>query len=301
MYKQIERHFRRYLPTLKKQLSDVYARVVLVHDQSEAGYVSTFNRPVVSVDIQILLINGLPDESIATIKNVPLPVSGAGSDSVAVDPISEGALCLLGFAYGSPRHPVIKSVYPNSMVLPGIKAGESYQGDAAGTAQHRTADSWFRSAVNKIKDKSYLREVEAHDNREDYKTSVLKIAGRYLLTVGGYTLKAVGTIRLLSGHTLSLAALENIEVRTKKDFNSKAAKQKMIADKVYLGSEAIDLVEQVRELAEQVSLLDDYVMKHQHTVDVSKAITLAAVPVVPPWLGVKTAVDKIKMDVKSLI
>lgn len=297
MYKQIERHFRRYLPTLKQQLSDVYARVVLVHDQPMAGQVSTFSRPAVAVDLQVMLINGLPDESIPIIKRVPLPVIGAGSESVSISPVTEGALCLLGFAYGSARHPIVKAVYPNSTVLPGIKAGEFYQGDAAGTEQHKTADSWFRNAVNSINDKSPVRNITAINNTEDYKKSVLKVVGRYLLTIGSYTLKTFGTIRIMSGHTLSLAALENIEIQTKKDINSKAAQQKMVANKVYLGSESVDLVAQVKALAEQVSLLDDKIKLHTHPLDGAKTVAI----INPAWVGVKAEVDTIKTEVNELI
>lgn len=298
MYKQIERHFRRYLPTLKSQLSDVYARVVLVHDQAVSGQVSTFSRPVIAVDLQVMLINGLPNESIPIIKRVPLPVIGAGSESVSIAPVTEGALCLLGFAYGSARHPIVKAVYPNSNILPELKAGEFYQGDAAGTDQHKTADSWFRNAVNAINDKSPIRNTTAVNNTEDYKKSVLKVAGRYLLTIGSYTLKTLGTIRIMAGHTLSLAALENIEIQTKKNINSNAAKQTMVADKVYLGSDSVDLVEQVRALSEKVALLDTQIAAHQHTVDVTKAVTLAIAPV---WVGVKPDVDVIKSNIETLI
>lgn len=297
MYKQIERHFRRYLPTLKKQLSDVYARVILVHDQPEAGHVSTFSRPAIAVDLQVLLINGLPDETIPVIKRVPLPVIGAGSESVSVAAVTEGALCLLGFAYGSPRHPIVKAVYPNSTILPGLKAGEFYQGDAAGTEQHKTSDSWFRNAVNAINDKSPVRNITAVNNNEDYKKSILKVAGRYLLTIGSYTLKTLGTIRIMAGNTLSLAALENIEIQTKKDINSKAAKQKMVAPKVYIGSDTVDLVAQVKALAEQVSLLDDQIKQHTHPLDGAKTVAI----INPAWVGVKMEVDKIKTDVNGII
>jgi hypothetical protein len=207
-------------------------------------------------------------------------------------------LCLLGFAYGSARHPIVKAVYPNSTILPGIKAGEFYQGDAAGTEQNKTADSWFRNAVNSINDKSPVRNVEAINNNENYKKSILKVTGRYLLTIGSYTLKTLGTIRIMSGHTLSLAALENIEIQTNKGINSKAAKQKMVADKVYLGSGTVDLVAQVKALAEKVSLLDTQIAAHQHTVDVANAVTVAISPV---WVGVKTEVDLIKDNVSGLI
>lgn len=297
MYKQIERHFRRYLPTLKQQLSDVYARVVLVHDQPAAGQVSTFSRPAIAVDLQVMLINGLPNESIPIIKRVPLPVIGAGSESVSVAAVTEGALCLLGFAYGSPRHPIVKAVYPNSTILPGLKAGEFYQGDVAGTEQHKTTDSWFRNAVNAIHDKSPVRNITAINNNEDYKKSVLKVAGRYLLTIGSYTLKTLGTIRIMAGHTLSLAALENIEIQTKKDINTKAAKQKMVAPKVYIGSDTVDLVAQVKALAEQVSLLDDQIKLHTHPLDGAKTVAI----VNPAWVGVKAEVDTIKTEVNGLI
>lgn len=298
MYKQIERYFRRYLPTLKRQLSDVYARVVLVHDQPVAGQVSTFSNPAIAVDLQIMLINGLPDESMPLIKRVPLPVIGAGSESLTVSAVTEGALCLLGFAYGSSRHPIVKAIYPNSGVLPGLKAGEFYQGDVAGTEQHKTADSWYRNAVNSINDKSPVRNIEAIDNNENFKKYILKVTGRYLLTIGSYTLKTLGTIRIMSGHALSLAALENIEIQSKKNINSKSEKQKTIANKVYIGSDSIDLVEQVKALSEKVSLLDTQVAAHQHTVDVTKAVTVA---IAPPWVGVKPDVDVIKSNIETLI
>lgn len=79
--------------------------------------------PRYAADVQLLDENGSPTKS-KLLQAVPLPVPGIGNKAGRLEPPAIGALVELGFAYGRPDKPFIRTVLPFGWDLPAIKPGE---------------------------------------------------------------------------------------------------------------------------------------------------------------------------------
>ncbi|WP_237162467.1 hypothetical protein [Shewanella halifaxensis] len=79
--------------------------------------------PRYAVNVQLLDEDGNQTESI--LEAVPLPVPGIGDKAGRLEPPAIGAIVEVGFAYGRPDKPFIRTVLPFGWDLPAIKAGES--------------------------------------------------------------------------------------------------------------------------------------------------------------------------------
>ncbi len=291
MYHALKQHFLRFMPVIKEQVADVYGRVVLISDAPVNGQPSGFNRPGLSASIQILTLDGKPNTGIPVLPSLPVP-----STSLNIESVSVGDLVLVGFVFGSPRHPVIKAVYPNGSLLPGINSGEQWQGDSS-TFQHINSAGIFREALNEINDKSFLRTIKAHFIKTESAKTDVKIKGLWSATVGALLFKSFGSLRLLAGSVLNISALGNINIRTKKDLEINSTGDSTIKAKgLYIGTKDTDLITQVEALAAQVSALDDLVKAHVHPTSAPGAPTSAILV----WVGVKAAVDAIKTKVTGI-
>ncbi len=306
MYHAIVQHFKRFLPEIKKEVSDIYGRVTAISDAPINGQPSSFNRPGLSATVQILKANGESNLDVPELPALPVPSTTLNLDAVGV-----GDLVLVGFVFGSPRHPVIKAVYPNGSLLAGLNAGEQWQGSAS-TYQHINEKGFFRSALHEINENSFIRSIKANLINVEAEKETKVIKGLWSATVGAVLFKSLGSLKLFAASVLNLSSLDNINIRTNKDFNLVAkenvnetvtknstetiTKNKRIeCEKIYLGSSSVDLVAKVEALAAQVSALDDLVKAHTHVCALPGAASA-----VPVWVGVKTAVDAIKADIAKI-
>jgi len=71
----------------------------------------------------------------------------------------------------------------------------------------------------KIRDQAIEREVEALDNREQFQSDTRAVDDHSTETVGGVKkIEALGTLKLLSGGTASLAAVDDMHQATGRRF-----------------------------------------------------------------------------------
>lgn len=92
----------------------------------------------------------------------------------------------------------------------------------SGTVQQRVdADgNWLRQTDGKIRDQAIEREVEALDNREQFQSHTRAVDDHSTETVGGVKkIEALGALKLLSGGSTSLAAVDDLHQATGRDLN----------------------------------------------------------------------------------
>lgn len=91
--------------------------------------------PRYAADVQLLDENGTATKS-KPLQAVPLPLNGAGNKAGRLDPPAIGSIVEIGFAYGRPDKPFIRTILPFGWDLPAIKAGESRTQTREGVYQH---------------------------------------------------------------------------------------------------------------------------------------------------------------------
>ncbi|VVP27542.1 hypothetical protein PS858_04143 [Pseudomonas fluorescens] len=81
-------------------------------------------------------------------------------------------------------------------------------------------DNWLRQTDGKIQDKAIEREVEALDNTESFQNHTRTVDDHSTESVGGIKkIEALGALKLLSGGTASLAAVDDLHQATGRDLN----------------------------------------------------------------------------------
>lgn len=104
--------------------------------------------PRYAADVQLLDENGNETKS-KPLQAVPLPLNGAGNKAGRLEPPAIGSIVEIGFAYGRPDKPFIRTILPFGWDLPAIKAGESRTQTREGVYQHIDEAGNFFSVTDK--------------------------------------------------------------------------------------------------------------------------------------------------------
>ena len=160
------------------------------------------------------------------------------------------------------------------------------------TAQQRVdADgNWSRQTGGRIQDFSADREVQALDNQEHYQSHTQEVGDHSKETVGGVkTIEALGAVKLLSGGSMSVAAVDDLHQATGRDLNLVVGDkynatvggdmqerieglrksvagdgQRLIAPKNWIGSESVNLFQVVCDLLDLVQEMNTQLAGHTH-------------------------------------
>ncbi|MBX8625798.1 DUF2345 domain-containing protein [Pseudomonas glycinae] len=268
-----------------------FARVIAVADApADAGICDDF-RPRYAVDIEVLGADDEPDPGIPTLTGVPLPLPTGGEDMGIYAFPEEGTRVVVCFAYGLPNKPYIQSILPHGLTMPKVPNGHQVWQQSEAVQQRVDADgNWLRETDGKIRDKAIEREVEALDNREQFQSHTRAVDDHSTETVGGVkTIEALGALKLLSGGSTSLAAVDDLHQATGRDLNlivgqkhnatvggdmrerieglrESAAKvgQRLQAPKNWIGSESVNLFAVVCEVLELLEEMNLQLSIHTH-------------------------------------
>ncbi|MBH3406665.1 hypothetical protein I5P86_16515 [Pseudomonas glycinae] len=268
-----------------------FARVIAVADApADAGICDDF-RPRYAVDIEVLGADDEPDPTIPTLTGVPLPLPTGGEDMGIYAFPEEGTRVVVCFAYGLPNKPYIQSILPHGLSMPKVPKGDQVW-QHSGTAQQRVdADgNWLRQTDGKIRDQAIEREVEALDNREQFQSHTRAVDDHSTETVGGVKkIEALGALKLLSGGSASLAAVDDLHQATGRDLNLVVGQkhnatvggdmqerieglresvagmsQRMQAPKSWIGSDAVNLFKIVCDTLDLLQLMNSQLAAHTH-------------------------------------
>jgi len=227
-----------------------FARVIAVADApADPGLCDDF-RPRYAVDIEVLGPDDEPDPAMPPLTGVPLPLPTGGEEMGIYAFPEEGTRVVVCFAYGLPNKPYIQSILPHGLSMPKVPKGDQVWQQSEAVQQRVDADgNWLRQTDGKIRDQAIEREVEALDNREQFQSHTRTIDDHSTETVGGVkTIEALGALKLMSGGSASLAAVDDLHLATGRDLN-------LIVGQKYNATVGGDMQEWIEGMHERVSVL----------------------------------------------
>ena len=268
-----------------------FARVLAVADPpADAGLCDDF-RPRYGVDLEVLGPDGEADPDLPHLLGVALPVPGGGTEMGFYAFPEEGTTVVVSFAYGLPNKPFILQILPHGLSLPKVPKGDQLWQHSEAVQQRADAEgNWLRQTDAKITDRASEREVEALDNAERYQSSRVEVDDHSSESVGGIkTIEALGALKLLSGGSASLAAVDDLHMATGRDLNLvvgqkhnatvggdmqeqiqgmrksvAAVGQRLQAPKTWLGSEGVNVLQVLCDLIDLVEQMNTAIAIHKH-------------------------------------
>lgn len=128
---------------------------------------------------------------------------------------------VISFAYGLPHKPFITQILPHGLSLPRVPKGDQVWQHSEACQQRVDANgNWLRQTDGKIHDQAIERQVGALANTEQFQSHTRNVDDHSTETVGGIkTVEALGALKLLSGGSASLAAVDNLHQATGRDLN----------------------------------------------------------------------------------
>jgi hypothetical protein len=268
-----------------------FARVVAVADAPAGAGICDDFRPRYAVDIEVMGPDGEPDSKLPILAGVPLPLPTGGEEMGIYAFPEEGTQVVVCFAYGLPHKPYIQTILPHGLSMPSVPKGDQVWQHSEACQQRVDADgNWLRQTDGKILDKAIEREVEAMGNVERYQSHTRTVDDHSTESVGGIkTLEALGALKLLSGGSASLAAVDDLHQATGRDLNLvvgqkhnatvggdmeeriqglrksvAAISQRLVAPKTWLGSEGVNVLQVLCELLDLVEQSNIQIAGHVH-------------------------------------
>ncbi|MGO4097227.1 hypothetical protein [Pseudomonas sp. TAF7] len=198
-----------------------FARVVAVADAPVTAGICDDFRPRYAVDIELLGPDGEVDPQLPQLAGVPLPLPTGGEEMGIYAFPEEGTQVVVCFAYGLPNKPYIQTILPHGLSMPRVPKGDQVWQHSEACQQRVDADgNWLRQTDGKIQDKAIEREVEALDNSESFQNHTRTVDDHSTESVGGIKkIEALGALKLLSGGSASLAAVDDLHQATGRDLN----------------------------------------------------------------------------------
>ncbi|WP_448125833.1 hypothetical protein [Pseudomonas veronii] len=268
-----------------------FARVVAVADAPAGAGICDDFRPRYAVDIEVMGPDGEPDTRLPILAGVPLPLPTGGEEMGIYAFPEEGTQVVVCFAYGLPHKPYIQTILPHGLSMPSVPKGDQVWQHSEACQQRVDADgNWLRQTDGKIRDKAIEREVEAMGNTETFQNHTRTVDDHSTESVGGIkTIEALGALKLLSGGSASLAAVDDLHQATGRDLNLvvgqkhnatvggdmrerieglrksvAAVSQSMKSPKTWIGSEGINVLRVLGDLLDLVGDMNSKIAAHTH-------------------------------------
>ncbi|GAA0426924.1 hypothetical protein GCM10008969_58100 [Pseudomonas veronii subsp. inensis] len=268
-----------------------FARVMAVADPPAAAGLCDDFRPRYAVDLEVLGPDGEVDANLPPLLGVALPVPGGGTEMGFYAFPEEDTVVVVSFAYGLPNKPFILQILPHGLSLPQVPKGDQLWQHSEAVQQRADAEgNWLRRTDARITDQASGRQVQALENAERYQVSTVEVDDHSTESVGGIkTIEALGALKLLSGGTATLAAVDDLHLATGRDLNlvvgqkhnaavggdmheqiqgmrkSVAAMgQRLVASKTWLGSEGVNVLQVLCDLIDLVQQMNVAIAAHKH-------------------------------------
>jgi hypothetical protein len=268
-----------------------FGRVVAVPDAPAAPGLCDDFRPRFGVDVEVLLPDGEPDPVLPILTGLPLPAPMGGQEAGMFGFPEEGTTVVVSFAYGLPHKPFITQILPHGLSLPRVPKGDQVWQHSEACQQRVDADgNWLRQTDGKIQDKAIEREVEAMQNTESFQSHTRTVDDHSTESVGGIKkIEALGALKLLSGGSASLAAVDDLHQATGRDLNLvvgqnhnatvggdmeerilglrqtvSGVSQRIHAPKSWIGSEDVNLFRVVCETLDLLQEMNTQLAIHTH-------------------------------------
>ncbi|MGY2251708.1 hypothetical protein [Pseudomonas reactans] len=268
-----------------------FGRVVAVPDAPAAPGLCDDFRPRFGVDVEVLLPDGEPDPALPILTGLPLPAPMGGQEAGMFGFPEEGTTVVVSFAYGLPHKPFITQILPHGLSLPRVPKGDQVWQHSEACQQRVDADgNWLRQTDGKIQDKAIEREVEAMQNTESFQSHTRTVDDHSTESVGGIKkIEALGALKLLSGGSASLAAVDDLHQATGRDLNLVVGQrhnatvggdmqerieglresvvrvsQRMQSPKNWIGSESVNLFKVICDMLDLLQEMNLQLAAHTH-------------------------------------
>ncbi|UZD95757.1 hypothetical protein LOY64_01730 [Pseudomonas corrugata] len=268
-----------------------FGRVVAVPDAPAAPGLCDDFRPRFGVDVEVLREDGEPDPDLPILTGLPLPAPMGGQEAGMFGFPEEGTTVVISFAYGKPHKPFITQILPHGLSLPRVPKGDQVWQHSEACQQRVDADgNWLRQTDGKILDQAIEREVEALDNTETFQNHTRTVDDHSTESVGGIKkIEALGALKLLSGGSASLAAVDDLHQATGRDLNLVVGQkhnavvggdmqeriqglrlsvaglsQQFQAPKNWIGSETVNLFQVVCDMLDLLQRMNTQLAAHTH-------------------------------------
>ncbi|MFJ3371005.1 hypothetical protein [Pseudomonas sp. NPDC086251] len=268
-----------------------FGRVVAVPDAPAAPGLCDDFRPRFGVDVEVLLPDGERDPTLPILTSLPLPAPMGGQEAGMFGFPEEGTTVVISFAYGLPNKPFITQILPHGLSLPRVPKGDQVWQHSEACQQRVDADgNWLRQTDGKIQDKAIEREVEALDNTESFQNHIRTVNDHSTELVGGIKkIEALGALKLLSGGSACLAAVDDLHQATGRDLNLVVGQkhnatvggdmqeriqglresvagvsQHLQAPKNWIGSGSVNLFQVVCEMLDLLQQMNTQLAAHSH-------------------------------------
>ncbi|CRM11765.1 hypothetical protein [Pseudomonas sp. 8 R 14] len=268
-----------------------FGRVVAVPDAPAAPGLCDDFRPRFGVDVEVLLPDGEPDPALPILTGLPLPAPMGGQEAGMFGFPEEGTTVVVSFAYGLPHKPFITQILPHGLSLPRVPKGDQVWQHSEACQQRVDADgNWLRQTDGKIQDKAIEREVEAMQNTESFQSHTRTVDDHSTESVGGIKkIEALGALKLLSGGSASLAAVDDLHQATGRDLNLvvgqkhnatvggdmeeriqgmresvTAVSQRLQSPKNWMGSESVNIFQVLCDALELLEQMAGHIASHVH-------------------------------------
>lgn len=260
-----------------------FARVVGVADAPVGAGICDDFRPRFAVDLELLGEDDEPDPDLPVLAGVPLPMPMGGDEMGFFAFPEEGTRVVVSFAYGLPSKPFIQAILPHGLSLPKVPKGDQvWQHSESAQQRVDAGGNWLRQTDGRILDKSIEREVESLSNAERHQSSTVTVDDHSTESVGGIkTIEAIGALKLLSGGSASLAALDDLHLASGRDINQVVGQKlnltvggdllerikgarKSVAPKNWIGSESVNALQVLCDVIDLVIQMNTDIAGHQH-------------------------------------
>ncbi|CAI8990447.1 Phage_base_V domain-containing protein [Pseudomonas sp. IT-196MI5] len=260
-----------------------FARVVAIPDPpTNAGLCDDF-RPRFAADLEVLGPDGEPDTALPLLQGVPLPLPMGGESMGIYGLPDEGTMVVVSFAYGLPHKPFVLAILPQGLSLPNLPKGDQVWQHSEAVQQRVDADgNWLRQTDGQIHDQASERRVEALENTEHYQRHSVTVDDHSIESVGGIKkIEALGSLKLLSGGSASLAAVDDLHQATGRDLNLVVGQKlnasvggdmeeritglrRSVAEKTWMGSEGVNVLQVLCDLLDLVTAMNTQLAGHTH-------------------------------------
>jgi hypothetical protein len=260
-----------------------FARVVAIPDPpTTAGLCDDF-RPRFAADLEVLGPDGEPDTALPLLQGVPLPLPMGGESMGIYGLPDEGTMVVVSFAYGLPHKPFVLAILPQGLSLPNLPKGDHVWQHSEAVQQRVDADgNWLRQTDGQIHDQASERRVEALENTEHYQRHSVTVDDHSIESVGGIKkIEALGSLKLLSGGSASLAAVDDLHQATGRDLNLVVGQKlnasvggdmeeritglrRSVAQKTWMGSEGVNALQILCDLLDLVTAMNTQLAGHTH-------------------------------------
>ncbi|WJD63100.1 phage baseplate assembly protein V [Pseudomonas kurunegalensis] len=260
-----------------------FAQVVGVADAPAGAGICDEFRPRFAVDLQVLDQDNEPDQSMPVLAGVPVPVPTGGDEMGFYSFPEEGTKVVVSFAQGLPHKPFIQCILPHGLSLPSLPKGDQvWQHSEASQQRVEANGDWTRQTDGRIRDKATERVVESLSNTEQYQSDSRTVDDHSTESVGGIkTIEAMGALKLLTGGTASLAAIDDLGLSTGRDLNQVVGQRlnltvggqllervqgarRSIANTTWIGSEGVNVLQVLCDLIDLVVLMNTDLAGHTH-------------------------------------